>query len=258
MLLNGKTDMLKKYSKGTYNKDLFIEEAKDRWFFNENQIRMLYLVADLAENANGVFSISKSSFKEMFEQRFNKSISEITVYRFFKKLEEIGILSINEAKRKNNQQSANIYIVEPLKTKNDMPSETPTEIPSDIPTDIGINKTINITINNTINKALNNNFVNKESVNNNQEIIDKLIFEFMNKGLSRKVCFMVLKEVETNPNVKNFGSYFRACLENTLYKHNLRHGKIDSSERFNNIRSDSTVPFYNWLVTDPDDKEIPY
>jgi hypothetical protein len=112
MLVTGKTEHLKQYSRGTYNKEKFIEEAKDRWCFNDNQIRMLYLVADLAENASGVFSVSYLKFLDMFKERFKMVVSDKTVQRFFKLLAKLEVLSINATIRKNNQQSANIYIIE--------------------------------------------------------------------------------------------------------------------------------------------------
>lgn len=41
-------------------------------------------------------------------------------------------------------------------------------------------------------KNINNYFVHKESVNND-EIINKLIYEYRLKGLSKEVCYRVLK-----------------------------------------------------------------
>jgi DNA-binding PadR family transcriptional regulator len=92
-------------------------------------------------------------------------------------------------------------------------------------------------------KNTKNNLVNKEYGNKYQEIIDKLVLEYMNKGLSKSVCFRVVNEVKATSTVKDFGAYLNTCLSNTLYKHDLKQGKIDFSERF----SGSTVPFYNWL-----------
>jgi DNA-binding PadR family transcriptional regulator len=90
-------------------------------------------------------------------------------------------------------------------------------------------------------KNINKYFVNKESVNND-EIINKLISEYRLKGLSKEVCYRVLKEVEANPDIDNFGAYFRTCLENTLYKSQLKHGQIDPYERL----KDSNVQLINW------------
>src|SRR4051794_20768182 len=114
MLLNGKPEELKKYSKGTYNKEAFVQAIKDRWELTDLQIREAYLIADLAVKADGVFSVSYGKFIKMFEERFDMEISLSSVRRFFGRLEQLGVLTINEAKRKNNKKSANIYIVEPL------------------------------------------------------------------------------------------------------------------------------------------------
>jgi len=106
------------------------------------------------------------------------------------------------------------------------------------------------TINNNIIK---NDFNNNENifVNNlltrKEEIINNLVLEYMKKGLSKQVCFMVLKEVEQNPDIKNFGGYFRNALENALYKHNVKHGKIDPFEKIKGIAEEKDLPFYNWL-----------
>ncbi|MFA1710501.1 hypothetical protein ACDX66_02180 [Peribacillus frigoritolerans] len=94
-------------------------------------------------------------------------------------------------------------------------------------------------------KDINNYFVNKESVNND-EIINKLISEYLLKGLSKEVCYRVLKEVEANPDIDNFGAYFRTCLENTLYKSQLKHGQIDPYEIFEGRLNDSNVQLINW------------
>ena len=53
----------------------------------------------------------------MFERRFSMKISLSSVRRFFSLLSKIGVLSVNAAKRKNNKQSANIYIVENIKSE---------------------------------------------------------------------------------------------------------------------------------------------
>jgi DNA-binding PadR family transcriptional regulator len=95
------------------------------------------------------------------------------------------------------------------------------------------------------NKDINNYFVNKESVNND-EIINKLISEYLLKGLSKEVCYRVLKEEEANPDLDNFGAYFRTCLENTLYKSQLKHGQIDPYETFEGRLNDSNVQLINW------------
>ncbi|WP_165970984.1 replication initiator protein A [Peribacillus frigoritolerans] len=94
------------------------------------------------------------------------------------------------------------------------------------------------------NEIINNEniFVNKDSVNN-EDTINKLFTEYRLKGLSKEVCFRVLDEVNRNPDVENFGAYLRTCLENTLYKSNMKRGNIDFSERFGKLK----IPLYNWL-----------
>jgi hypothetical protein len=59
MLLVGKADVLINCSKRNYDRDFLVQEAKDRWYFSENKIKMLYLAAVLAINANGVLSVTK-------------------------------------------------------------------------------------------------------------------------------------------------------------------------------------------------------
>lgn len=102
------------------------------------------------------------------------------------------------------------------------------------------NKEINITSNEDDIK----NIVNKD-VNNMQIIIDKLVLEYIDKGLSQEVCFMVVDEVKSSSEeIKNFGGYLRRALENTLYKSKLRNGLIESSKF--EVKN-KNVPFYNWL-----------
>ncbi|MGW6301751.1 hypothetical protein [Peribacillus butanolivorans] len=127
MLLNGKSEELSKYSKVKYAAQRFVEKAKEVWEYSDLQIRCIYLISDLAKKGNGVFSIAHSTFKNMFEQRFDMKISPSTVRRFFALMEKLGLLSINEAKRKNNSQSANIYIVE--QQSDDQKDEHPQEHP---------------------------------------------------------------------------------------------------------------------------------
>ncbi|WP_144555741.1 hypothetical protein [Bacillus sp. X1(2014)] len=242
MLVTGKTEHLKQYSKGTYNKEKFIEEAKDRWCFNDNQIRMLYLVADLAENASGVFSVSYLKFLDMFKVRFNMVVSDKTVQRFFKLLAKLEVLSINAAIRKNNQQSANIYIVEVFES-DVQPSVQPDVHPNVIPfvtPPVKENIAFKNTFKDTFKNTFNDKFVNKEG--NNQEIIDNLVFEYMNKGLSKQVCLLAVKEVQATSTVKNLAAYLRTCLENTLYRSKLKRGEIEFPKY-----EDGKVPFYDWL-----------
>lgn len=163
MLVNGRPEELVKYSKGTYNKESFVQAVKDRWELTDLQIRMTYLVSDLAVNAEGVFSITHQNFLKMFEERFKMNVSLSSVRRFFGLLSKIEVLSVNHAKRKNNQQSANIYIVEVSQAE-----EQPYEHAPDTLTEQPVeqhNITINKNLNNTFNKPLNNSNCNfKESL----------------------------------------------------------------------------------------------
>lgn len=64
--------------------------------------------------------------------------------------------------------------------------------------------------------------------------------------MSKEVCYRVLKEVEANREIDNFGVYFRTCLENTLYNSQLKHGQIDLYEIFEGRLNDSNVQLMNW------------
>src|SRR4051794_12434794 len=97
MLVNAKATELSKYSKGPYEKDQFISKASELWEWTDKQIRMIYLVSDLAINGSGAFSVSNEKFREMFHNRFKMTISRSTVIRFFQLLEELGLLTVNEA-----------------------------------------------------------------------------------------------------------------------------------------------------------------
>ncbi|PQD94381.1 hypothetical protein CYL18_14285 [Pradoshia eiseniae] len=148
MLVNGRPEELVKYSKGPYYKEKFLQVVKERWELTDLQIRMTYLVSDLALNAEGVFSITHQNFLRMFEERFRMEVSLSSVRRFFGLLSKIEVLSIHHAKRKNNQQSANIYIVnvsQEGEQLNEHPSDTPVEQPVE---------QHNKTINNIFNKPL--------------------------------------------------------------------------------------------------------
>lgn len=75
MLLNGKSEELKKYSKGTFKKEAFLQSIKERWELTDLQIREAYMVADLAVKGDGAFSVSYGKFIKMFEERFDMEIS---------------------------------------------------------------------------------------------------------------------------------------------------------------------------------------
>jgi hypothetical protein len=244
MLVNAKPEELVKYSKGTYYKDGFVQAVKDNWELTDLQIRMTYLISDLAVKASGVFSVTHQNFIKMFEERFKMEVSLSSVRRFFVLLAKIGVLSINEAKRKNNQQSANIYIVEVCESE-EKTQEQPYDHRLEHLEEHALeqhNIALNKTINKPLNKSLMNNLVNKDR-GNNDEIIYKLTNEYRLKGLSKQVCQRVVNEVKATSTVQNFGGYLRICLENALYKHKLKRGGIDFSERYRT----RTVPFYNWL-----------
>lgn len=245
MLINGKPEELVKYSKGNYDKEKFIQAAIEQWELTEKQRYMLYLTADLAINANGAFSVSNNSFREMFEKRFKMTVSRSTVIRFFQLLEGLGLLTVHEARRKNRKQSANIFIMEPIEeTGLETPDETPDET---------LNETLNETHNIDINIDLNiNSNISLNNIGNNlltkkQDTIDKLILEYMKKGLSKELCFIVLDEVKQNPGIKNFGAYFRTALENTLYKSQVKHGIINPHNRMMEQINNPDLPFYDWL-----------
>lgn len=90
-----------------------------------------------------------------------------------------------------------------------------------------------------------NNFVNKEG--NNQDIINSLVLEFMDKGLSKSVCFRVLDEIGNKDDIWNFELYFRSRLQNTLYRSNVKHGRINPIEKIKKNAESSGISFYNWL-----------
>lgn len=106
-----------------------------------------------------------------------------------------------------------------------------------------------------LNKNIKNNFVNKQQ-GNKEEIINKLITEYRLKGLSKELCLRVLDEVNLNPDVYNFGGYFRTCLENALYRHKVKHRKIDPAAKIKERLKNSNILFYNWLENDTE--ELPY
>ncbi|MEJ9232242.1 hypothetical protein LAV79_22860 [Peribacillus butanolivorans] len=77
-----------------------------------------------------------------------------------------------------------------------------------------------------INKNTKNNFVNKQSINND-EIIHRLTYEYRLKGMSKELCLRVVEEVLSTNSFENFGGYLRSCLENTIYRNQVKHGLID-------------------------------
>lgn len=216
-LLNGKAEELSKYSKLKYVPKQFIEKAKEVWEYSDKQIRCIYLISDLAKKGNGVFSIAYSTFQRMFEQRFDLKISMSTVRRFFGLMEKLGLLSINEAKRKNNSQSANIYIVEQqgdkqcLSPSNEHPSEHP---PEDL---------------NIVSKETKDNKQKPliKSVNSDvqqEKIIHDTYLEFSKQGVNKALFQKVLSQVQNKSDIKNFKAYLRGSLNNVIHHKSSNNG----------------------------------
>lgn len=267
MLVNGKNAELVKYSKGTYNPQSFVAEIKNRWELTDLQIRMAYLAADLAINAQGVFSVCYESFVTMFQERFKMTVSKPTVVRFFKLLAKIGVLTINAAKRKNNKQSANIYIIEPIEEvaveeeKVEEANDNPDDYPSDNVID-NLDDNHNITLNKTINKASNiplnnlvNNDVNTFRIRSN-EFVSKYYQEFAvgrwNKDQYLKITNKFIDETIEEGRYKdiwNLDTYVYGAIKNIAYKTDCKHGRIDHSESFGTSEQFKTknLPFYDWL-----------
>lgn len=231
MLLNGKPEELTRYSKLKYNAQLFIQKAHELWEYSDLQIRCVYLISDLAKKGSGVFSIAYSTFQKMFAQRFDMKISLSTVRRFFALMEKIGLLSINEAKRKNEQQSANVYIVEQQcnEPKQEQPIEHPCEHQNIISKEIKNDKQ----------KTLNNNTVNKEDVIQNDIIHDEYTHARKN-GISKKMFFKVIDEIKNKRGINNIGAYIRGAINNIINHKSFRDGTRTYENPMNQL-------FYQWL-----------
>lgn len=111
-----------------------------------------------------------------------------------------------------------------------------------------------------INPEFNNtelNIVNKKQVNNSnleydnqssedQSKVYEIEKQYMKKGLSKEVIQRVKEEVDSNRvKIDNYIAYYRSCLDNTLYKHNLKHGKIEG-KKYNHLPSTHPLNM-NWL-----------
>jgi len=219
MLLNAKAEELNKYSKLKYDADKFIQKVKEVWEYSDLQIRCVYLISDLAKKGNGAFSVAYSTFQNMFEQRFKMKISLSSVRRFFSLMSKLGLVSVHKAKRKNEQQSANIYIVEQqceesTQTKNE---EHPTENPSEH------QNSISKEIQNDKQKTLNKEYVNKKDVDKEKIIYDTYL-EFKQKGINCELFYRVLSEVQQQSNIKNFKAYLIGALQNVLHHKQLKNG----------------------------------
>ncbi|WP_052461634.1 hypothetical protein [Sporosarcina koreensis] len=92
-----------------------------------------------------------------------------------------------------------------------------------------------------INTYVDNNLLTK------QKTIDSLIFEFMKKGLSKEVCLRVLNEVNLNPDIQNFGGYFKAALQNALDNSMVRNGSLRKKDLLIKRAQKRGVPIYDWL-----------
>ncbi|MFS8601529.1 hypothetical protein LRO89_02900 [Priestia megaterium] len=220
MLLNAKAEELSKYSKLKYNADKFISKVKECWEYTDKQIRCVYLISDLAKRGHGVFSVAYSTFQTMFEQRFKMKISLSSVRRFFQLMEKLNLLSINEAKRKNNSQSANIYIIE-------QQCEEPRQIengehpPEDAGEDLNIISFQEIKDGEQ--KPLRKDIVNKKQVEQEQ-MIYKTYIEYKKQGIDRKLFNRVIAEVQSKTNIRNLKAYLRACLNKVVHHKSLKNG----------------------------------
>ncbi|SDZ85730.1 hypothetical protein [Bacillus nitratireducens] len=231
MLLNGKPEELTRYSKLKYDAKLFIQKAHELWEYSDLQIRCVYLISDLAKKGCGVFSIAYGTFQKMFAQRFNMKISLSTVRRFFTLMEKIGLLSINEAKRKNEQQSANVYIVE---QQCDEPQhEQPVEHPCEHQNIISLQE-----IKDDKQKTLNNNNVNN-TVIQNDVIHDEYVYARKN-GISRKMFSKVIDEIKNKNNISNLQKYIRGTINNIINHISFR----DGTKTYENPMSQI---FYEWM-----------
>lgn len=87
--------------------------------------------------------------------------------------------------------------------------------------------------------------VNKDTVNNDQEIIDKLVLEYMKKGLSKDVCLRVVEEIkQSTTTIHNLGGYLRAALEKSLYRSNYKKGNDDPHKYVSGKRKKL---YHDWL-----------
>lgn len=219
MLLNAKAEELSKYSKLKYEADKFIQKAKEVWEYSDLQIRCIYLISDLAKKGNGVFSISYNTFVAMFEQRFKMKISLSSVRRFFALMKKLGLVSIHAAKRKNEQQSANIIIIE-------QQCEEPTQVENEehpIEQAPEHQNSISKEIQDGEQKTLSEDVVNKEQVHNEQTIYEAYL-EFKKQGINRKLFDRVINDIKSKANIKNFKAYLYSALRNVVHHKSLKNG----------------------------------
>ncbi|WP_281976052.1 hypothetical protein [Halobacillus litoralis] len=251
MLLNGTAEELSKYSKLKYESTKFIKKVKECWEYSDMQIRCVYLISDLAKRGNGAFSVAYSSFQKMFKQRFKKTISLSSVRRFFGLMKKLGMLSVNVAKRKNETQSANIYIVE--QQYEEQQDDHPIEHPDDH---------LNIVSKET--KNVEQNTVKKDIVNYQEKDINRYLNPSDFRSELEKACndlyvtysigrwnkrqwlklvsvFVqetVLRGMNRKIPKNNVAPYAYASLKNIAFKHDLKNGKV---------RQNFRKLYYDWL-----------
>ncbi|MFD9363029.1 hypothetical protein ACFWAE_14405 [Priestia megaterium] len=231
MLLNAKAEELSKYSKLKYEADKFIRKVKDVWEYSSLQIRCVYLISDLAKKGNGVFSISYNTFVAMFEQRFKTKISLSSVRRFFALMKKLGLVSIHAAKRKNEQQSANIIIIEQQceESTHLENEEHPIEQASEH------QNSVSKETQNDKQKPLKKDIVNKGKVHNEQTIYEAYL-EFKKQGINRELFDRVLNEIKSKANIKNFKAYLYSALRNVVHHKSLKNcTKVFKNQKLNDF-----------------------
>ncbi|MFJ8219063.1 hypothetical protein [Bacillus cereus] len=129
-------------------------------------------------------------------------------------MKKIGLLSINEAKRKNEQQSANVYIVEQQfeEQQHEQPVEHPTEHQNTVSKETENNKQ----------KTLNNTYVNNKVIQNDV-MHDEYVFAKKN-GISKKLFCKVVDEVKSKSGISNIGAYIRGAINNIINYISFRNG----------------------------------
>ncbi|MED3945340.1 hypothetical protein [Priestia aryabhattai] len=231
MLLNGKAEDLSKYSKLKYEANKFISKVKECWEYSDLQIRCVYLISDLAKKGNGVFSIAYSTFQAMFEQRFKMKISLSSVRRFFTLMSKLDLVSVHKAKRKNEQQSANIYIIEqqceePTQIENE---EHPTEQASEH------QNSVSKETQNGKQNPLSNTIVNNDNVQQ-EKIINDAYIEFKKQGVDKGVFNRVLSEMKNKAGIRNFKAYLHKALTNVVNHMSLKRGtKVFKNDNLSNF-----------------------
>ncbi|MFB4324449.1 hypothetical protein RB298_19100 [Priestia sp. BR_2] len=227
MLLNAKAEELSKYSKLKYEADKFIRKVKDVWEYSDLQIRCVYLISDLAKKGNGAFSVAYSTLQNMFEQRFNMKISLSSVRRFFSLMSKLGLVSVHKAKRKNEQQSANIYIIEQQSEaiQNEHPTEQAPEHQNSVSKETQNDK----------HKPLSKKCVNKEQVHNEQTIYEAYL-EFEKQGINRELFDRVINDIKSKANIKNFKAYLYSSLRNVVHHKSLKNcTKVFKNQKLNDF-----------------------